>query len=317
VTDAHLVLGHFGGAGLLGGEFPLDEGRARESIATLATEMSKAAARKVGIAEAAQGVISVANTNMERALRSISVERGHDPREFALLPFGGAGGLHAVDLARALRIPLVIAPTSPGALSAIGVVTADVIKDQSRTVMLAAGPDVEKKLERTFRELERTARSALRKEGFAQSKQRHERSLAVRYRGQSFELEIKSRKLDSVSIAASFHQTHRVRYGYAQESNVVEIVSARVRSIGLVEELRQARVFGSRRITSARPHSFGFAYFAGKKHRVGIHRRDDLRAGMKLRAPCIVTEYSATTLIPVGAGASLDRFGNLIIETRQ
>ena len=129
VTDAHVVLGHFGGAGLLGGEFQLDEQRAREAISMLGSEMSKVAGRKVSITEAAQGVISVVNTNMERALRSISVERGYDPRDFALLPFGGAGGLHAVDLASALRIPRVIVPTAAGALSAIGVVTADVVKD--------------------------------------------------------------------------------------------------------------------------------------------------------------------------------------------
>ena len=194
VTDAHVVLGHFGGAGLLGGEFPLDERRAREAISALAAEMSKAAGRKVTITEAAQGVISVVNTNMERALRSISVERGYDPREFALLPFGGAGGLHAVDLASALRIPRVIAPTAAGALSAIGVVTADVVKDLSRTVMLEVAPGIDKKLETAFRELERTAGIALGKEGFSQSQQSSERSLAARYKGQSFELNIASPK---------------------------------------------------------------------------------------------------------------------------
>src|SRR5205814_5000229 len=102
VTDAHLVLGHFGGAGLLGGEFALDEDRSRLAVGQLASEMSKAAGRKVAIMEAAIGVLTIANTNMERALRRISVERGYDSREFALLPFGGAGGLHAVELAQAL-----------------------------------------------------------------------------------------------------------------------------------------------------------------------------------------------------------------------
>ena len=97
--------------------------------------MSKAARRKVSVNEAAQGVLDVVNTNMERALRHISVERGHDPREFTLVPFGGAGGLHAVELARALQIPRVLLPFAPGALSAIGVVAADVVKEQSRTVM--------------------------------------------------------------------------------------------------------------------------------------------------------------------------------------
>src|SRR6185312_16319162 len=124
-----------GGLGLLGGEFKLDEKRAHEAMTNLANDLSKVTGQRCSVVDAAEGVLSVANTNMERALRHISVERGHDPRQFALLPFGGAGGLHAVDLARALRIPSVIVPTSPGALSAVGVLVADVIKDQSRTVM--------------------------------------------------------------------------------------------------------------------------------------------------------------------------------------
>ncbi len=316
VTDAHVVLGHFGGAGLLGGEFPLDEQRAREAITKLADEMSAAAGRKVSVPDAAQGVIAVVNTNMERALRSISVERGHDARDFALLPFGGAGGLHAVDLARALRIPRVIAPTAAGALSAIGVVTADVVKDQSRTVMLAVCSGIERKLESTFREMERRASRVLRQEGFALSKQRHERSLAVRYQGQSFELEIKPAKLNAKHIAASFHQAHRTRYGYAQKS-AVELVSTRLRSIGVVEKLKEPRISALRKKSLAKPHETANAYFDGKKHRVGIYRRSDLQAGVRLRAPCIVTEYSATTLIPARARAEIDRVGNLIIETSE
>ncbi len=316
VTDAHVVLGHFGGGGLLGGEFPLDERRAREAISKLAADMCKAAGRKVSITDAAQGLISVVNTNMEKALRSISVERGYDPREFALLPFGGAGGLHAVDLATALRIPRVIAPTAAGALSAIGVVTADVVKDLSRTVMLEVGPGIDEKLETAFRELEHTARCSLRKEGFSESKQRSERSLAARYKGQSFELNIASPRRGAWNIAASFHHAHQARYGYAQESEVVEIVSTKLRSIGIVEKFKNPRLSSSRGSVWAKPHSFGVAYFDGTKHRVGIYRRDDLRAGVKLRTPCIVTEYSATTLIPTGAQASVDGYDNLIIANK-
>jgi N-methylhydantoinase A len=317
VTDAHVVLGHFGGAGLLGGEFPLDEQRARAAISLLAAEMSEAAARKVSMTNAAQGVIFVVNTNMERALRSISVERGYDPREFALLPFGGAGGLHAIDLARALRIPRVIAPTSAGALSAIGVVIADVVKDLSRTVMLEVTPGIDKKLETAFRDLERTAANALRKEGFPDSKVSGARSLAVRYKGQSFELNIAMPQGSFKNIVTSFHRAHRARYGYAQESGVVEIVSTKLRSIGVVEKFRNQRISSSRSGTWAKPHSSGIAYFDGTKQRVGIYRRDDLGAGMKLRTPCIVTEYSATTLIPTSAKANIDRYGNLIIVTNE
>src|SRR5207249_1841089 len=146
--------------------------------------------------------------------------------DFILVPFGGAGGLHAIALARALRIPRVFLPSSPGALSAIGVVNADVVKDQSRTVMFEASRDVEAKLERVFAEMQRKARATLRREGFGDKKQHHERSVAARYKGQSFELQLKRAGDD---IGASFHRAHRARYGYAQENNVVEIVSARLR----------------------------------------------------------------------------------------
>jgi N-methylhydantoinase A len=315
VTDAHVVLGHFGGTGLLGGEFPLDEKRSREAISNLATEMTKVAGRRVSNIAAAQGVVSVANTNMERALRTISVERGYDPRDFVLLPFGGAGGLHAVDLARALSIPRVIAPTAAGALSAIGVVTADVVKDLSRTVMLEVGPGIEKELADAFRQLELAASAALHKEGFPESKQRSKRSLAARYKGQSFELIIDLTKGGADSIAKNFHRAHRARYGYAQESDVIEIVSTKLRAVGEVEKFSNPRLSNSKRSASARAHSSRVAYFEGVKCSARIYRREDLIAGMKLKAPCIVTEYSATTLIPPGAQASIDGYGNLIVVT--
>lgn len=312
VTDAHVVLGHFGGGGLLGGEFPLDEQRALEVMTELAKEISRAAGKKIDAIEAAQGVISVVNSNMERALRRISVERGFDPREFSLLPFGGAGGLHAVELAQALRIPRIIVPKSGGALSAIGVVAADVVKDQSRTVMLKCVRGVESKLESMFRELERTARVTLRREGFPENSQRHDRSLAMRYEGQSFELGIKDTQGD---LAKSFHRAHHARYGYAQESNPVEIVTLRLRSSGLVEQRKERAKNSQARFVTAAEHKT--AYFDGSKVRVGIYQRDELSAGMKLRVPCVVAEYSATTLIPDGTRASVDPFGNLIIETSE
>jgi len=296
VTDAHVVLGHFGGVGLLGGEFKLDEKRAHEAISNLARDLSKVSGKRCSVTTAAEGVVSVANTNMERALRHISVERGHDPRQFALLPFGGAGGLHAVDLARALRIPMIIAPTAPGALSAVGVLVADVIKDQSRTVMLTHGSKDTTKLAKVFSEMEKEAATVLRAEGFSASRQRHERSLAMRYRGQSFELEIRNITGD---LGAEFHRVHRERYGYAQEQSEIEIVNARVRSFGIVEKLAQPKIA-----------------FGKNRARGDVYKREDLGAGAKLKTPCIVTEYSATTLIPADCKARIDDFGNLLIEFR-
>ncbi|HET9528085.1 MAG TPA: hydantoinase/oxoprolinase family protein [Pyrinomonadaceae bacterium] len=310
VTDAHVVLGHFGGRGLLGGEFKLDEERARAALGQLARDLSEVTGRRTSVVVAAEGVLSVANTNMERALRHISVERGHDPRQFALLPFGGAGGLHAVELARALRIPQIIVPTAPGALSAVGVLVADVVKDQSRTVMFNYNSKELTKLPKVFRNMEREAAAVLRREGFPPAKQRHERALAMRYRGQSFELLITKTTGD---VAASFHRAHRERYGYAQEQSEIEIVSARLRSIGLVERLSMRKIAAAVR-RAAKPHDTAIAYLDGRKTKVGIYRRDELGGGMKLQTPCIVTEYSATTLIPGDAKARVDQFGNILIE---
>lgn len=313
VTDANLVLGRFGGTGLLGGEFKLDEGRAHDALKELARQMSAHAGRRVNLMEAALGIVRVVNTNMERALRVISVERGYDPRDFTLMPFGGAGGLHAVELARALRVPRVIAPESAGALSALGALASDVVKDWSRTLMLKAAKETNAKIENAFREMERDARAALSREGFTPARQRHERSLAVRYQGQSFELGIKWTR--GGDIAKAFHRAHHARYGYAQDANEIEIVSARLRSIGLVEKLKAERTRRtSRRKTTAEPREYKMVHFAEGRSRAGIYARDQLEAGARLRTPCVVTEYSATTLIPPGTHAFVDEQGNLIIE---
>lgn len=312
VTDAHLILGHFGGAGLLGGEFTLDEERARTALRRLASEIAAAANKRCSFEAAAEGVLAVANSNMERALRHISVERGHDPRQFSLMPFGGAGGLHAVELARSLSIPQIIVPGSGGTLSALGVLAADVVKDQSRTVMLRPGE--KQKLERYFKEMEREATRVLRAEGFISAKQRHDRVLAMRYRGQSFELEIRPGKEDLIS---SFHRAHRERYGYAQEGSEIEIVSARLRSRGLVEDLPHAKVKTSRQKRVAAPDRYREVRLNGRRLRVGVYQRDQLQGGEKLQTPCIVTEYSATTLVPADARATVDLQGNILISLKE
>jgi N-methylhydantoinase A len=314
VTDANLVLGRFGGADLLGGDFKLDEKRAEEALTSLAREMSAAGGRAVSPVEAALGVVRVVNAGMERALRAVSVERGFDPRACALVTFGGAGGLHAVELARALAVPRVVVPREPGALSALGCLRADVVKSLSRTLMLeVAGDKDAAPVERAFRALEREARAALRREGFDESRQRHERTVAARYRGQSFELEIPWG--GGRGLVARFRRAHERRYGYAQEANSIEVVSARLRSAGLVEKLKGARP--SRAQTSTRaaaPHAAARVHFDEGPREVAVYERSALEAGASLRTPCVVTEYSSTTLVPAGTTARVDDFGNLSIN---
>jgi N-methylhydantoinase A len=238
------------------------------------------------------------------------VERGHDPRAYTLVPFGGAGGLHAVELARALRIPRVVAPTSAGALSALGALGSDVLKESSRTLMCEASIQNVPRISRAFREMQRDAERLLKSEGFAKSDQRHLRFLSVRYRGQSFELEIPW--YEHTNITPTFHEYHEARYGYEQPDNIVEVVSARLRSRGLVEqrELKGARV----RKRTARAQSTSDIVFAEGTLRTAIYSRDELRPGMTLESPCVVTEYSSTLLIPPHTQASMDKYGNIVID---
>ncbi|HEX8336211.1 MAG TPA: hydantoinase/oxoprolinase family protein, partial [Pyrinomonadaceae bacterium] len=309
--------GRFGGADLLGGEFELDGGRAAGALGALAREMGAAGGREVSAVEAALGVVRVVNAGMERALRAVSVERGFDPRGCTLVTFGGAGGLHAAELARALRVPRVLVPVAPGALSALGCLRADVVKSLSRTLMLEVGRGESAqaaRVGRAFEQMEREARAALRREGFAEGRQRHERTVAARYAGQSFELEIAwdgGRKL-----VERFHREHEARYGYAQTADSVEVVSARLRSVGLVGGLKEE---GPRRAAAGgakvfRPHRTARVHFDEGVRDVAVYRREDLPAGARLRRPCVVTEYSSTTLVPAGARAAVDDSGNLIIE---
>jgi N-methylhydantoinase A len=320
VTDANLVLGRFSGADLLGGEFKLDEGRAVGALNALAREMSEAGGRAVSAIEAALGVVRVVNAGMERALRAVSVERGFDPRACALVSFGGAGGLHALELARSLRVPRVVVPREPGALSALGCLRANVLKSLSRTLMLEVGEGTNvdargsaEEIERAFKALEREARAALKREGFADARQRHARTIAARYRGQSFELEIPwggGRRL-----VERFHAEHEARYGYAQTANSIEVVSARLLSAGLVEELKEERPGRVRTSRSTlRPQRTARVHFDEGARDVAVYRREELSAGTRLRTPCVVTEYSSTTLVPAFARASTDARRNLVIE---
>jgi N-methylhydantoinase A len=186
---------------------------------------------------------------------------------------------------------------------------ADVIKDQSRTVMFTYRAKELSRLGEVLAELEREATAVLRAEGFPRSKQRHEHLLAMRYRGQSFELEVRNTTGD---LAAAFHRAHRERYGYAQEQSEIEIVSARVRSFGLVEKLPERRIKAGKN----KPHQKVTAHIGGRKMNVTLYKRDELFANTKLQTPCIVTEYSATTLIDAGTNARIDGYGNLLIELK-
>lgn len=309
VTDANLVLGRFAGRGLLDGRMMLDEARALATMSRLASDMGRVAGRSLTAYEAALGVVRIANANMESALRLVSVERGHDPRLFTLVSFGGGGGLHAAALAESLRIPKVLIPADPGAFSALGVLMADVVRDYSRTVMQLLTPGAP--FSTIFAVLERQARVELRGEGFTGERLRLERTLALRYVGQSYELVVPA----TGDPRQTFHRLHRERYGHADPQRTVEVVSLRLRAIGLTERPSQVAVVRLRRAVpksvSTAPVRLG--RFGNQPQRLPVFDRSSLFPGATISNPAIIVEYGSTTLLPPGWELTVDGHGNMIL----
>jgi N-methylhydantoinase A len=298
VTDANLVLGRLVEDEFLGGSFRLDRSRAERALGPLARALGGS------IEAAAAGIVAVANAAMERAIRVITVERGHDPRDFTLLAFGGAGALHAAELAEALGIRRVYVPRQPGLLSAWGVLGAEVIRDHVRTMRVLAPATAA--VQAGLRALARIATADLRREGVRRPV--IERWVEARYAGQSYEVAVVFRP----GWVREFHRQHARLYGHADERRPVEVVTLRVRARGGAIRVPSDPQRSSGRAT---PRALRAVFFGGRRHRTAIHRRDDLRSGRRLRGPAVVCEYSATTLVPPGWRCRVDRTGGLVVET--
>lgn len=297
VTDANLLLGRLDADWFLGGGMKLDEAAARQYF-----EQSKGALPTVEVF--AEGIIQVADSHMEKALRKISVEQGHDPRDFVLFSFGGAGPLHACALARALRIPKILIPTFPGALSACGIFVSDVVRDYSRTVMLA--PE-DPSLLKHFELLEQRGHRDMESEGLNGTAVR---SLDLRYNGQGYEL-----SLDwSNDVVLQFHRLHEQRYGYSDPQRPVEIVNARVRMIAATQHFEaERRVLGAgdgkQAIIKEKP-----IYYENRQMGARVYDRSRLNAGDRFHGPAVVVEYSATTFLAPGWHVYVDEYANLLID---
>jgi N-methylhydantoinase A len=300
VTDANLLLGRLDPDSFLGGKVVLDEQRARDVF-------EKTKGRLASVEEFADGILRLAEAKMEKALRMISIERGFDPREFTMVSFGGAGPLHACALARALKIPRTIVPCFPGALSALGILMSDVVRDYSRTVML---PTEHPDLARHFNELEARGQKEMKAEGFHA---RAIRSLDIRYVGQGYELNVE----DGRNFAARFHEAHQKRYGYSDRQRPVEIVNLRVRMTASTQPVRFRRKpprkgNGRQAIVKERA-----VFFDGRRHSAPIFDRSQLHPGDRFAGPAIVVEYTATTVIPPGCQARADAWQNLVVDVGQ
>jgi len=304
VTDANLLLGRLQPTCFLGGEFTLDLERTRRVTREWLTKQQS----DLTLEKFAAGVVTVVNATMEKAIRVVSIERGRDPRQFALVAFGGAGGLHACALADALSIPHVIVPAFPGALSALGVLWSDVVKDYSRTVLWRVSGEVPAgKLDQEFRALERAAQQDFRGERWS-GDPRFIRTVDLRYRGQGYELNLPLTK----SVLLEFESEHRRRYGYAHAKREIEIVTLRLRAVLKSGRTHSARK-NNRTKMEATSGSEGMVVFDGDKVKTKIYARDELSIGKIYRGPAVVTEYSATTVVLPGKAFRIDDSGSLVI----
>ena len=305
VTDAHLLLGRLDPDRFLGGAMPLDRERTIEYFRAFRRHFPRPASE----IEIALGILDVANANMARAIKVISIERGYDPRDFTLIAFGGAGGLHACDLADMLSIPRVLVPKHPGLLSALGVLLSDVLKDYSQTVMLAQEEIAPERLEAVFARLEERARADLQAEGFSPDRILLSRFVDVRYAGQSFELSLPFTR----EFIADFHRAHERRYGYADPTRKIELVTVRVKAHGITEKLSFRPK--AHRPTVAKPVARRPVYF--REGAVPVARetpfywREALAPGTAITGPAIILEYSATTVVPPGWRADVDEYENV------
>ena len=317
VTDANLVLGRMLPDNFLGGRMTLDRQRAEGLIAELASQIS------LSVQETALGVIRVVNANMARAIRATSQERGYDPRQFTMVPFGGAGPMHCCELAHEMGIPRVLVPARPGILSALGVAIADIVKDYSRTVMMR-GDDINRvQLDEEFHGMEGLAREELEKEGLPMDRMVPQRFLDVRYVGQSFELTIDypspTRRIDTArmrrSIADSFYRAHLHRFGYADRGEAVEIVNLRLK-LGL--EMDKPQIVAVQAAGSgSTPALIGEVQvvFSGGPVTTRLYDRENLRTGDQISGPAIVLQMDTTVVITPGWTGTTDDYGNLVLET--
>jgi N-methylhydantoinase A len=312
VTDANVVLGRIGTSQRLGGSIALDAGRAREAVAGLAARLGG-----LGVEALAEGIVKIAVVRMTSAIREISIQRGHDPRDFTLIAFGGAGPMHAVALAEEIGLPRVLIPRHPGNFSALGLLASDIKHDAVRT-RVGSLRNLAAPLAALFTEMEAHGRCQLEQEGFGPEATRLQRSLDLRYRGQAFELNVQldGALFDDAALAAiedAFHREHRTVYGHENRAETVELVNARLTAYGLVPKPAADRYRSATATVGDALIERRRVWFEGAPFDCPVWARERLPERARLSGPAIVEEFGATTVLPPGWAAELDEHGNLVL----
>ena len=311
VTDANLVLGRVDPEHFAGGRMQLDTEAARASVASLA------AAFGLGVPELAEGIVDVINAKMAQAIRTLTVEQGIQPSDFALVAFGGAGPMHAVFLAQELEIGEVVVPRFPGAFSAWGMLETEIRRDFSRSFYVRATDADLAALADLLRGLEEEGLTALEREGIPAGSCRVEHSLDVRYEAQEYTLQIPIASAgDPLSdgfvdrVAERFHEAHDTRFGHSNAGAPVELVVARTAAFGDLGRAAPERHADTDVEAEARIRE---TVFGRKLWEATVVDRATLSTGARLQGPAIIDEATATTVVPPGCSVVVDEFGSLII----
>jgi N-methylhydantoinase A len=308
-TDAHVVLGRLA-QGLAGGSVRLDP-----ALAEAAVRRDIATPLRMDLHEAAEAILKVADANMADAVRLISISRGHDPRDFALVAFGGAGPLHGAALARELSIPVVIVPPNPGVTSALGCLLVDVQHDLAASYILPAAGADPAVIETEFAALEHEAWERMHHEGISDLDVVMERSIDMMYRGQWRSLSVSAGQPVGLiaDLVAAFHLQHEREYNFRRDDAPVDIYRLNVRAVGIVPKaaFREHAETG----TVPAPIQHRDVWFDGSfPVETPVYRRDDLPAGARFTGPAIVEQLDSTTVIPPGVAAEVDRFLNIVMR---
>lgn len=309
-TDAQVLLGRIDPSVVL--EDPADTEKVAAAMQeTVATALDKSPT------SAAEDVLQVANATMERALRVVSVERGHDPRDLTLVAFGGAGPLHAPALAEALDVPRVIVPPTAGVLSALGLLVSDLVRDASRSMVRSVASLDANAVESVFTELETEVNSTLQDAAIPPDRQVLERQVDLRYEGQSFDLGVSiADPCDPGALRAAvdrFHEQHRERYGHADPDEPVELVTVRLRGRGLVDPPPLEADETSRPVADA-VRTERDVTVDGDVYETAVYDRSRLSVGAHIDGPAIIEGAQSTAFVRPGQSATVDDVGNLIVE---
>ncbi|SDZ84964.1 N-methylhydantoinase A [Haloplanus vescus] len=310
VTDAHCLLGRIDPDAFFEGS--ADEAAVRDAVAAQVADPLG-----LSVAEAAQGIVDIANANMERALRVVSVERGHDPRDLSLVAYGGAGPLHAAELAAELDVPRVVVPQTAGVLSAHGLLISDAVYEEGVSAVRPWSEVDPADLTERFESMAAEGRERLAAEGYPPDRRRFERAVDLRYRGQSFDLRVPvpEGRLDAdalSTVADRFHERHERRYGHASPDEPVELVTVRLRSRGVVDPPELA-VTGDGE-TEPDPGTTRTARFDGDAIETPVYDRGTLAPGATLDGPAVVEGGETTVVVPPAASAHVDDWGNVVVE---